>query len=222
MPATITVVLALEPPGEGEGNCLHSFWVWILVCQPRSECHDLFANGFAAPRWQAASVSLNCITLGPSTSLVSRRSSASQNILHQPPNLCLPLSPDSCVVSLMWSIVEVGTAILCASVPSIKPLISKLLPGRIFSTQGRRTAGRVSAISGPYDLKHLSGIVSSVGLDSRHSRMSLNKTTMMTRIYSPAPRSDGNRSLESDDPEIGVALSTTEHSPPPKKVEPIE
>lgn len=38
------------------------------------------------------------------------------------------------VPTLNWSVVEVGTGIMCACVPCLKPLFKKLLPGRFFST----------------------------------------------------------------------------------------
>ncbi|ETN36845.1 uncharacterized protein HMPREF1541_07832 [Cyphellophora europaea CBS 101466] len=37
------------------------------------------------------------------------------------------------VPALNWSVVEVGTGIICACVPCLKPLFKKLLPGRFFS-----------------------------------------------------------------------------------------
>jgi hypothetical protein len=114
---------------------------------------------------------------------------------------------------LNWSVVEVGTAIVCASIPSIKPLISKLLPGRIFTSRHNRSAPQ-SAISGPYDLKHLSGVGGyGVGLDSRHSRMSLAKTGTVTRVYSSRMGSDEADSLDSLENDIGVAVSTTNMPP---------
>jgi hypothetical protein len=119
-------------------------------------------------------------------------------------------------------VVEVGTAIVCASIPSIKPLISKLLPGRIFTSRHNRSAPQ-SAISGPYDLKHLSGVGgygvgldsrhSRMGLDSRHSRMSLAKTGTVTRVYSSGMGSDEADSLDSLENDIGVAVSTTNMPP---------
>lgn len=44
------------------------------------------------------------------------------------------------VPTLNWSVVEVGTGIICACMPCLKPLFKKLLPGRFFSTvKGSRT-----------------------------------------------------------------------------------
>jgi hypothetical protein len=39
----------------------------------------------------------------------------------------------SCVSSLNWSVVEVGTGIICASIPSLKPLIVRVFPGKFFT-----------------------------------------------------------------------------------------
>ena len=39
----------------------------------------------------------------------------------------------ACVSSLNWSVVEVGTGIICASIPSLKPLLVRLLPGKFFT-----------------------------------------------------------------------------------------
>lgn len=39
----------------------------------------------------------------------------------------------ACVTSLNWSVVEVGTGIICASIPSLKPLLVRVLPGRFFT-----------------------------------------------------------------------------------------
>lgn len=38
------------------------------------------------------------------------------------------------IPTLDWSVVEVGTGIICACVPCLKPLFRRLLPGRFFST----------------------------------------------------------------------------------------
>lgn len=38
------------------------------------------------------------------------------------------------VPTLNWSVVEVGTGIICACVPCLKPLVKKVLPARFFST----------------------------------------------------------------------------------------
>lgn len=48
------------------------------------------------------------------------------------------------VPTLNWSVVELGTGIICACIPCLKPLFKRLLPGRFFSTaggQGRRRSG---------------------------------------------------------------------------------
>lgn len=39
----------------------------------------------------------------------------------------------ACVSSLNWSVVEVGTGIICASVPSMKPILKHLYPRRFLS-----------------------------------------------------------------------------------------
>lgn len=39
----------------------------------------------------------------------------------------------TCVSSLNWSVVEVGTGIICASIPSLKPLLSRVFPGKFFT-----------------------------------------------------------------------------------------
>jgi hypothetical protein len=53
-----------------------------------------------------------------------------------------------------------------------------------------------------------------VGLDSRHSRMSLAKTGTVTGIYSPGRGSDEDESLDSVEQHIGLAVSIGNHSPP--------
>jgi hypothetical protein len=113
---------------------------------------------------------------------------------------------DSCVNSLMWSMAEVGTAILCASIPSIKALVSILPPGCIFCNSCE--SPHQSAISMPYDLRHLSGISSSLGPGSLHSRMSLAKRGTVARVYTSGSVSDEEYELESPACGIGVALST--------------
>jgi hypothetical protein len=40
------------------------------------------------------------------------------------------------VPTLNWSVVEVGTGIICACVPCLKPLFKRLLPGKFFSAVG--------------------------------------------------------------------------------------
>jgi hypothetical protein len=75
--------------------------------------------------------------------------------------------------------VEVGVAILCASVPSIKALTSKLPP--LPHICGSHTFAHQSAISLPYGFRHVNHTSGSVGLDSMHSRMSLAKMGTVTR-----------------------------------------
>ena len=53
------------------------------------------------------------------------------------------------VATLNWSVVEVGTGIVCACVPCLKPLVKRLMPGR-FATTAERSRGVVKQdIHGP-------------------------------------------------------------------------
>ena len=64
------------------------------------------------------------------------------------------ISYDS-VSSLNWSVVEVGTGIICACVPSLKPIIIRLFPGKFF-TAPRVSTGRSQRPrqSNPSEAKH--------------------------------------------------------------------
>lgn len=49
--------------------------------------------------------------------------------------------------SLNWSVVEVGTGIICASIPSLKPLLIRVFPGKLFTLP--RGGSRLPQRSGP-------------------------------------------------------------------------
>lgn len=51
------------------------------------------------------------------------------------------------VPTLNWSVVEVGTGIICACVPCLKPLFKKVLPGRFFSTLQKNSRGLEAGMS---------------------------------------------------------------------------
>ena len=54
------------------------------------------------------------------------------------PKYQLTICPDDNVGAASWSAIECNTGIICACLPTLKPLISRILPGLISTLSGNR------------------------------------------------------------------------------------
>jgi len=76
------------------------------------------------------------------------------SLLHATIRRTILTFPVDGVTTAIWSGIEINVAIICASIPALKPLISKLLPGLLSNASSRDRSNMNNLSEAPYNRSH--------------------------------------------------------------------